>query len=633
MKSPPINNRSIVLPLTVAGILGFRCCLHSMDVPSIPELSVSGLNELRFADGYDISDDLLPQPWKYLTNTTDVRVGIYGLYLKTRFDVEEPSLGYNPPEPVYREYFSRRTIGFEMDMFTIEAGHVSTQFGRGLTISCKEDREIEQYAILDGVYGRVQYPWLTLQGIAGRPIQWRNRPVEHLDVQVWELNTGWQPDTVLVVDAADARLRDMVAGLHTEVFLPVDKAPFSYLSSGSIGGGLVRYNTEVGPLSRTIPEPVFWYQNRATLYFPSVFINAARGDFGVSMEHAWMRGQIHDFNAMDSVRDAFDSVWTTPVGSSTYLSANAQLFGVSLLAEYKNYYYAKSEVFTKKISAFLIPPALRYQHSWHLLNKHMLSNLMGDDVGYNFMLNWPVPSGSAILTADFSYGGSHDGENRFKIRPNSTYWEAYGEWAQEVGDRLNIKVGFDYGKLDPEQQKVTFRTLGVDVEAGPFRRRHSFGLILESQLNDKPFLAEKDAAALIDLIVRTVPADSLQTYVTYNDTLEFGDLLVPDSERSRYRQYAFNLLATLSYHFAPWLSLAVTFEHEMLLEDQDYNVVTDITSNFRNYASVGMNLKPFPNHTVTLEYGSMSGGKKCTLGTCIDLPPFKGFKLTVTSML
>jgi hypothetical protein len=639
------------LLLPVAFLIGICNHAGAIDFPDIPDITVSGFNELRFADGYDISGGS-SRPWKYLTNTSDVRVGVGALYLKTRFDVEEPSLGYNPPEPVYREYFSRRTIGLEINPFFIEAGHVSTQFGRGLTLSLKEDREIERYSLLDGVYGQLRYPWVTLQGIAGRPVDQRNRQVELLDVI--ESSEYDPPDTILVLDEADARFRNLIAGLYTEAFFPVDKAPFSFLSSGSIGGGLVRYNSDVGPLSR-IPDPdhperPLWYQNHTSLYLPSVALNMACGDFGLSTEHAWMRGAVHTFHDLsDSGRGLFDSAFTKPEGFSSYISMNAQLFGVSLLAEYKNYFYRKWEVFSisevdfdmfdkaseayEEVSAFFIPPSVRYQHSWHLLNKHLPSNFMADIIGYKFMLNW-APTGSSMLTADFCFGGPHDHDSRFRLKKENSYWEAYGEWAQELGDRLNLKVGFDYGRVDPvEQPKVTFRTLACDVSAGPFAGRHSFGLVLESQLNDKPFLAEKDTAALMDLISRTVPANTLSMYSTYEDTLEFGNPLVPESERSRYRQYAFNLLATLSYHLSPWLSVAITLEHEMLLSKEEPSIVTEILSETHNYASIGLNLKPFPNHTVTLEYGSMSGGKKCTLGTCVDLPPFKGFKLTINSML
>jgi hypothetical protein len=619
------------LPLAAALLIGFCGRSPGADFSSGPPITVSGLNELRYADGYDMSRDLL-RPWEYLLNSTDARVQTGGLYLKMRFDVEEPSLGYNPPDPVYREYFSRRTIGFETDPFIIEAGHVTTQFGRGLTLSLKEDRDIEQYSILDGVFGQVRFPWMTLLAIVGRPIEWLSKPIALLDVSEWG-----DPDTILIGGQADLRMRNIIAGGFAEMFLPVDKPIFSFFSSGSVGAGLVRYNTDVGPLSpgfrdtADLDDP-FWYQNRTALYLPSASISLSQDAFSASMEQAWMRGTEHQyFNSMDSNSGAFDSTSWTPTGTSTYLSAQAQLFGVSLLLEYKNYYYDKSHAFSKEVSAFLIPPAVRYQHSWHLLNKHMLSNLMADAVGYNAMLTWS-PTQSATVIADFNFGGTH--------KPGRNYWEAYGEWQQETGDLLTTKVGFDYGKLEPEQQQATYRTLACDIETGPYGKGHSFGLTLETQLNDKPFLSEKDNASLIDLIRRTVPSDSLKPFINQKtgDTIArdplLYDYLVPDGKRSNYRQYALNLLVTLSYHFVPWLTVAVTFEHEMKLDDRDYiHDATEIDSKSRNYASLGVSLKPNSSNTISMEFGSMSGGKKCTLGTCVDIPVFKGFKLTITSML
>jgi hypothetical protein len=79
--------------------------------------------------------------------------------------------------------------------------------------------------------------------------------------------------------------------------------------------------------------------------------------------------------------------------------------------------------------------------------------------------------------------------------------------------------------------------------------------------------------------------------------------------------------------------VGVTMEHEVVLESlDDIHVQTEISSLTNNYASIGLLLKPFPNNTISMEYGSMSGGKKCTLGTCVDLPAYKGFKLLFTSM-
>ena len=107
---------------------------------------------------------------------------------------------------------------------TLEAGNINTQFGRGLTLSLKEDRDIERYAILDGIYGRLLYPWITIQGIAGRPYQWRNRPLA--------LNAAPESDrgdTVALIDATDLRMRNNVEGVYVELFDPAENPLFSFL--------------------------------------------------------------------------------------------------------------------------------------------------------------------------------------------------------------------------------------------------------------------------------------------------------------------------------------------------------------------------------------------------------------------
>ncbi|MBN1128909.1 MAG: hypothetical protein JXA71_07985 [Chitinispirillaceae bacterium] len=632
------------LPKTIITVAVLTACnpvfvAHGLCQAFASDVGITGVNELRLSRGYDISFTDADKPWDYLVNTMDITAQAKTFYSKLRFDVQEPSMGFNPVEPVYREYLSRRTFGFEIAPLTLEAGHVTTQFGRGLTLSLKEDRDIEQYVILDGVYGRLLYPWLTFQGIAGRPYQWRNRPLALKTMDLTGLG-----DTVALIDAADLRMRNNVEGVYVELFDPIEKPFLPFLSACQVGGGLVRYSSGVGPLQLgyhdtvTIQKP-FWYQDRETWYLPSASANVAYREYALSFDQAWMTGTIHNYyNPMDSMRGPFDSVFTTPTAPSTYVSANAALYGVSLLAEYKNYHYAETVFFSEEIGSFLIPPHVRYMHSWHLLNKHLLSNLMADDIGYKVMLNWS-PLVSSLLTVDFCYGGRHERESSFSIMEKSAYWEAYAEWSQDVSDRILAKAGVDYGKLDPEQPKVTFRTLAGQVNAGPYRERHSFGIILENQLNDKPFLAEQDEQALKNLIARIVPQDSLTPVVDpvsgdtlYKDTLLY-DYLVPDAERSSYTQRGLNLLLTLTYGFAPWLTLSMTLEREVVLEDMDnIHVVTDIASSINSYASFGLVLRPFPDNTLTLEYGSMSGGKKCTLGTCVDLPAFRGFRMNFTSM-
>jgi len=625
MSFPILDNRLRPLLLAVTLLATPPSLFAAEEAPQsrAPDITVNGINELRLARGYDISDNTLDRPWNYLTDIMDItaRTGVF--YTKLRFEVQEPNMGFNMPEPVFREYLSRRTFGFETAPLLLEAGNISTQFGRGLTLSLKEDREIERYVLLDGVYGRLLYPWVTVQAVAGRPYQWRNRLLA-----LNAIEENGRGDTVALIEAADLRMRDNVEGIYVELFDPAEKPLFSFLSSCQVSGGLVRYSSGVGPLRKEINERPFWYQDKETWYLPSASANLSSGDYALSIDQAWMTGSIHNYYSMDSMRGAFDSAFTTPSAPSTYVSARAALYGVSLLAEYKNYAYSETVAFSEEeIGSFLIPPSVRYVHTWHLLNRHMLSNLMGDAIGYKFMLNWS-PVESSLLTADFSYGGRHEPDTRFSIMPQSAYWEAYGEWSQEIGDRITAKAGFDYGKLDPyDQPKVTFRTLACQVNAGPFKERHSLGLTVESQLNDKPFLAEPDIQALKNLIVRTVHPDSLGL-----DTLQF-DYLVPDAARTPYTQHAINLLLTLTYGFSPLLVVSVTLEHEVVLDPlDDIHVQTDISALANNYASIGLVLRPFPNNTVSMEYGSMSGGKKCTLGSCVDLPAYKGLRLLFTSM-
>ena len=565
-------------------------------------ISISGRNEFRFADGYNNSHEV-PEPWHYLINSIDFRITAAKLYVISRFDVEEPSLGFNPAEPVHREYFSRRTLGLQLDKLTIEAGHVGTQFGRGLTLSCKEDREVEQYSLIDGVYGNFRNSFITVQGIAGRPFQLRNT-LQLQSSRSYPLNILEPVDTILVNTTPDLRQRDMIAGIHSEFFLPLEKIRIPVLTSGSVSGGVVRFSNEVGPLSSAVHDKTkkekFWYRPQKVFWLPSAALDLAAGDFGFSIENSWFSGSE---TYLDSSVSVDSSVWyyeardKFPPGRATYISANGAVGDVSLLAEYKNYYYvhANSDPSFEAIDGYFIPPAVRYQHTWHLLNKHMISNLMNDQLAYNLLVNWS-PFEEALFTGNITFGGMHEPENQLTISTEEPYWEAYTEWQQEISDRISVKGGFDYGRIDPDPPNtdVTFRTLAGMLEAGPFRDNYSFKLILENQLNDKP-----------------VRLDNGETYT----------------------QYLYNFLTSLECSFSQWFTVSFTFEHEELpFRNEQASTDSAVTAEKRNYAAVGILVKPFDGTTITGEYGSMSGGKKCTLGTCVDLPPFEGFKLTIESV-
>ena len=585
-------------------------------------LIITGRNEFKFADGYNTTREV-PKPWNYLVNTTDFSITAWRLSFRSRFDIEEPSIGFNPVEPVHREYFSRRTLGVLLDKLTIEAGHVGTQFGRGLTLSCKEDREIEQYSLIDGVYGTFRNTWMTLQGIAGRPYHLLNLPQSLLSFS----SRSWgAQDTILVQTSPDLQQRDMITGLYSEFFLPVDKFAIPVITSGSLGGGVVRYAHNVGALDYAYHDTtLFWYRPRNIFWLPSAALHIAADDFGVSVENSWLTGSKF-YPDTSGPREARDGI---PMSRSTYISTNGAIGNFSLLAEYKSYYYDRSNVYLKGIDGYFIPPAVRYQHSWHLLNKHVPSNLMGNELAYKFLLNWS-PFEAALITADATYGGRHKPQRQGTLQPAEPYWEIYTEWQQEINERISAKVGLDYGLIDPDppNEEVTFRTLAGMMEAGPYRERHSFKVTLESQLNSKPVLAEKNIDDLKQLIIDIENPDT-----TSENWVELATSLIPASYRTTHTQYVFNILATLEYSFKHRFSISVTFEHESLPDERkNVMLISEITATKRDFLSVGVRVEPIDGTTITGEYGSMSGGKKCTLGTCVDLPPFEGFKLTIESV-
>ena len=104
---PVVTMLSILLPLQ-------PLALSLQPLGENNTLMISGRNEFKFADGYKTFHDV-PKPWNYLVNSTDFSITAWKLSFKSRFDIEEPSIGFNPPEPVHREYFSRRSLGLLHD--------------------------------------------------------------------------------------------------------------------------------------------------------------------------------------------------------------------------------------------------------------------------------------------------------------------------------------------------------------------------------------------------------------------------------------------------------------------------------------------------------------------------------------
>jgi hypothetical protein len=105
--------------------------------------------------------------------------------------------------------------------------------------------------------------------------------------------------------------------------------------------------------------------------------------------------------------------------------------------------------------------------------------------------------------------------------------------------------------------------------------------------------------------------------------------LIPGNEEKRRN---INYLASFSYNLSPYLTMGVKFEHETRQPmKQSGKLKYALTQELKNYSSVALSVNPVQNHTIKIEYGSFSEGKKCAFGSCTTIPSFKGIRGSITS--
>ncbi|MEW6042578.1 MAG: DUF6029 family protein, partial [Elusimicrobiota bacterium] len=300
------------LPLIVFLIVS-ACLGQAPDVQSYtPKISVSGSNLLQFARGYNIDKPSTKEPWNYLTNYLDFDIMVQNFFLQGRFQIDEPSLGYNPYPPVYREYFSRRSVGFKTSLLNIEAGHFNTLFGRGLTLNLQEDITIERAKILDGLLMQVPLPWIELKGIVGRGIEEKISQGFIISDYYVMNDTMWITDLTQSQSFDNLHYRDNIIGFHLESF-PFSYIPLlSFMSGSSIGCGIIQYRTNVSEIEigrkieainvidsttwqtdTTFGQEYMYYQNRGNVYLPSALMNISVGSYDMYIEHARMLYKRH----------------------------------------------------------------------------------------------------------------------------------------------------------------------------------------------------------------------------------------------------------------------------------------------------------------------------------------------------
>jgi hypothetical protein len=603
-------------------------------------LSVSGDNILQCANGYkDIDQSSTKKPGNYLTDYLNFDIQTHKLFLQGRFQIDQPSLGYHPSSPVYREYFSRRAVGFNGNHMTFKAGHFMTTFGRGLSLALKEDVTIERATILDGVLMDVRLPLLEIQGMAGRSMTQKVNTVS-IDSDDYDEETG---ETIVIQQELDnPNYRDNIFGIDVASypFSRLESVPL--LSACAVGAGIVDYRTDVSAIksgqeidsitvdSMGVADTTFvnqYYQNRKNTFLPSIHLDLSMGSIDAYAEHARMIYRKHTF--VDTLFD--ERIVDHAESYATYVSLGACFLDFSLMGEYKNYFYGKNNNQGCNViveGEYVDPPAARHRHIWQLLTKHVPANTVRDVIGYLLALDWSRFE-NATFALSYCCGGRHKNrQGRYSVftfgnDENEDYWDIYLQSDLNIGSWFTSKIGANYGKIDPYEPEARYATVGSKFDLGPFLRDHSVGLALELQRNSKEFRAERDSAAVIAVAGPYTPAGE-SAFDYYSD--------VPNELKSVHKQWTWNLVATVSYSLSPYFAFSATLEKETPFFQGQPVLQSDVTSSDGYYRSVGIKVRPVENHSIQLEAGSHSGGQKCTLGECVMVPSFEGLKLSITSL-
>lgn len=599
------------------------------DEPSAASnISVSATNNFILNHGEkDFTDSTKRQSSNYCIDYLDYYLQMKSFFFRGRFQVDAPSLGYNPKISVFREFFSRRTIGFTGEHATIEGGHIAATFGRGMSVAMQEDITTEKANIVDGILINAKLPAVSIKGFAGR-----GADAKKIDVKLETKQFDEQGNPVIVEKIIDnPQFRNNFIGSFIDAYPFAHLETIGTLSQTQCGGGIVYHWTEYfAKLPQDTVDTV-----HHVVYVPSVYLNTTLKDIDIGIEYAHLlNNSTHSKSSTSSDDESLKG------GYAFYASTGVYAGDFYILGEYKNYFY-KRKINTgyETIKDFLDPPDARYKHKWKLLTKHVLSKDMGDALGYALHISW-FPFDPTTVTITGNCGGSHKSKNGsddryspFLFTDTLSYWELYGEWEQKISSILQLKTGADFGKIDPEKSRDRAATAGVLVSVGPLKERHSFSVGAEAQYHTRQYFAEKSEGDALALVKKHYTGP----FTPGKDSIEYYTA-VSDEYKTSFISNGLNLLCNFNYSITPYVTLYGTVEKTVsLYGDDDYRKVyqtilqKEITSTQQWFGSLGITISPTENHTITVEGGTFSKGRKCLPPPCTEIPEFKGVKLIYTS--
>ncbi len=533
-------------------------------------VTATGSNFLRVGDGFtqNGSDPIVK---RYLEEIANARIAFSNFSLGLRYEMDDPS-------EVGRSFqgLRRRWIQYRKDGIDLQAGDVSTLYGRGLSLNLFESRPLNFDCWLDGASAGYEHTWkqsdidfrpsVKIRGIAGN--------LDFYNVV----------DTAQPVMHVSARSANAEFGLFGKKLL--------------VGGTFVQAFTNT--------NRVFGIQNLATVRQvnqPGMYLNFLTGPVEGFFE--WTQDRT---NASRLLNAKFDTVH---IGNAWYGSLSYATSILGLTVEYKNYRYylhepgAKfSDVFTKL--PITNPPEVYKDFTFTEITRTTHAVNFDDEVGYQAEANI-----TAIPNWTFTLNGAASSRHTKYVADSNSNPVAVGstDFLPTLSDRGYYPFWEYYVDAEYEWAELNYVRFGF---------HHRSDVIVYSLTNDANSDFRWTTTVAMKAQIETRPNESFLGI--FEHQWEYDAARITEDKR------ILNELLTLQYSFNPIITFGGIMDLAVQYDGVPYHIED---SWFQAFASVRIG----QSNTVLVSYGAERGGLNCTGGICRVVPAFKGLRVSMTTQM
>jgi hypothetical protein len=539
------------------------------------DVHASGSNILRVGSGSTSDISNKESTKKYFEEIANARLFFQYFSIGLRYEMDDPSeVGHSYSDKAFR----RRWITYRKDQLELQAGDVSALFGRGLALNSFESRAINYDSWLDGVFGKtelkipkdlVEDMTLGLKGIGGI--------------------TDFYPVSAGATDTSQIPTHISARAVNGELTFFKRKL--------TLGAVFVEANTSLG-----LPDILSSTTTTArSVNEPDFYVDLNAGEFEAFAE--WTENRTHATISNPLLNLNTD---TSHTGHAVYgsLSYSNSIFGIT--TEYKNYQYYRHSNQDAYVPAFgklplSNPPEVYKDFVYNSITRTTHATNFDDEVGLQTEVNITaidhvtIDLYGAASSRHEKYNGSTavDSLSIFpKIGDAGFYpfWEAFAE----VEWNFNPENEIDYFRLAAHRRFdiIAYFPSAIDYQ-------YSTTLAAKVQYE-------------------TTPTQSLLGILEHQWAYDYSR---PDGDHR-----VLNEMLTLQYSFNPIVTFGGIIDLRVQYENAPYHI--DDT-----WGQVFASTRLGGSHTMLVSYGAERGGINCTGGICRFVPPFKGFRFTLTSQI